>query len=94
MKKLLILSFVLFAISGKSFAYYSYDQIKYEQSIGSHETLDRVMENPKQAEKMYYQHMNEKNDYIRGKKDIRTQTVKFIPDGKGGYSPGEIIPTN
>ena len=32
--------------------------------------------------------------YIRGKKDIRAQTVKFIPDGKGGYSPGEIIPTN
>lgn len=65
MKKLLILSFVLFSISGKSFAYYSYEQIKYEQSIGSHETLDRVMENPKQAEKMYYQHMNEKNNYNR-----------------------------
>lgn len=65
MKRLLILSFVLFAISGKGFAYYSYEQIKYEQSKGSHATLDRVMENPKQAEKMYYQHMNEKNNYNR-----------------------------
>lgn len=54
MKRLLILSFVLFAISGKSFAYYSYEQIKYEQSKGSHATLDRVVESPKQAEKMYY----------------------------------------
>ena len=65
MKRLLILSFVLFAISGKGFAYYSYEQIKYEQSKGSRATLDRVMENPKQAEKMYYQHMNEKNNYNR-----------------------------
>ena len=65
MKKLLILSFVLFAISGKSFAYYSYEQIKYEQSKGSHSTFDRVMESPKQAEKMYYQNMNEKNNYNR-----------------------------
>lgn len=46
MKKLLILSFVLLAISGKSFAYYSYEQIKYEQSKGSHATFDRVMESP------------------------------------------------
>lgn len=65
MKKLLILSFALLAISGKSFAYYSYEQIKYEQSKGSHSTFDRVMESPKQAEKMYYQNMNEKNNYNR-----------------------------
>ena len=74
MKRLLILSFVMFAISGKSFAYYFYEQIKYEQSIGSHETLDRVMENPKQAEKMYYQHLNEKNNYNRDSSDYSEPT--------------------
>ena len=26
--------------------------------------------------------------YIRGNKDIRTRTVRFIPDGKGNYAPG------
>mgnify|MGYP001029436260 CR=1 FL=1 len=26
--------------------------------------------------------------YIRGNKDIRTSTVRFIPDGKGNYAPG------
>ena len=63
MKKIILLFAAVIIFSGQSYAYYSNEQIKYEQSIGSHETLDRVMENPKQAEKMYYQHINEKNNY-------------------------------
>ena len=74
MKRLLILSIVMFAITGKCFAYYSYEQIKYEQSVGSHETLDRVMENPKQSEKMYYQNVNEKNNYHRDSYDYSRPT--------------------
>ena len=74
MKNLLILLFIIAFSSSQCYAYYSYEQIKYEQSIGSHETLDKVMENPKQAEKMYYQHMNEKNNYNRDSYDYSRPT--------------------
>ena len=74
MKKIILLFAAVIIFSRQSYAYYSYEQIKYEQSIGSHETLDRVMENPKQAEKMYYQHMNEKNNYNRDSYDYSRPT--------------------
>lgn len=87
MKRLLIICLVVFAISGKSYAYYSYEQIKYEQSIGSYETLDKVMENPKQSEKMYYQHMNETNNYNRDSYDYSRPTyTKERPLYKFGNS--------
>lgn len=51
MKKLFVLICVLTAITGKSFAYYTVEQIKYEQSLGKTDTLNRAMENPQQFEK-------------------------------------------
>ena len=86
MKKLLILSFIMFAISGKSFAYYSYEQIKYEQSIGSHETLDKVMQNPVQAEKMFYQYTQEHNKYEHQNDYIKPTYVQEKPLYKFGNS--------
>ena len=44
MKKLFVLICVLTAITGKSFAYYTVEQIKYEQSLGKTDTLNRAME--------------------------------------------------
>ena len=61
MKKLFVLICVLTAITGKSFAYYTVEQIKYEQSLGKTDTLNRAMENPKQFEKMYSDYYNEQN---------------------------------
>ncbi len=29
--------------------------------------------------------------YVKGEKDIRTRTVRFVPNGKGNYSPGNEI---
>ena len=45
MKKLFVLICILTAITGKSFAYYTVEQIKYEQSLGKTDTLNRAMEN-------------------------------------------------
>ena len=61
MKKLFVLICVLTAITGKSFAYYTVEQIKYEQSLGKTDTLNRVMENPQQFEKMYSDYYNKQN---------------------------------
>ena len=65
MKKLFVLICVLTAITGKSFAYYTVEQIKYEQSLGKTDTLNRAMENPQQFEKMYsdnYYKQNHENN--------------------------------
>ena len=43
MKKLFVLICVLTAITGKSFAYYTVQKIKYEQSLGKTDTLNRAM---------------------------------------------------
>ncbi len=51
MKKLFILCCILTAVTGKCFAYYTVEQIKYEQSLGKTDTLNQAMENPKQFEK-------------------------------------------
>ena len=61
MKKLFILFCILTAITGKCFAYYTVEQIKYEQSLGKTDTLNRAMENPKQFEKMYSDYYNKQN---------------------------------
>lgn len=61
MKKLFILFCILTAITGKYFAYYTVEQIKYEQSLGKTDTLNRAMENPKQFEKMYSDYYNKQN---------------------------------
>lgn len=61
MKKLFVLICVLTAITGKSFAYYTVEQIKYEQSLGKTDTLNRAMENPLQFEKMYSDYYNKQN---------------------------------
>ena len=88
MKKIILLFAAVIIFSGQSYAYYSNEQIKYEQSIGSHETLDRVMENPKQAEKMYYQHINEKNNYNRDSYEYSRPTyTEERPLYKFGNSP-------
>lgn len=61
MKKFFVLFCILITITGKCFAYYTVEQIKYEQSLGKIETLDRAMENPKQFEKMYSDYYNKQN---------------------------------
>ena len=61
MKKIFILFCLLTAIAGKCFAYYTVEQIKYEQSLGKTDTLNRAMENPKQFEKMYSDYYNKQN---------------------------------
>ncbi len=61
MKKLFILFCILTAITGKCFAYYTVEQIKYEQSVGKTDTLNRAMENPRQFEKMYSDYYNKQN---------------------------------
>lgn len=61
MKKLFILCCILTAVTGKCFAYYTVEQIKYEQSLGKTDTLNRAMENPKQFEKMYSDYYNKQN---------------------------------
>ncbi len=61
MKKLFILFYILTASTGKCFAYYTVEQIKYEQSLGKTDTLNRAMENPKQFEKMYSDYYNKQN---------------------------------
>ena len=61
MKKLFILFCILTAITGKCFAYYTVEQIKYEQSLGKTDTLNRAMENPKQFKKMYSDYYNKQN---------------------------------
>lgn len=61
MKKLFVLICVLTAITGKSFAYYTVEQIKYEQSLGKTDTLNRAMENSQQFEKMYSDYYNKQN---------------------------------
>lgn len=61
MKKLFVLICILAAITGKSFAYYTVEQIKYEQSLGKTDTLNRAMENPQQFEKMYSDYYNKQN---------------------------------
>lgn len=61
MKKLFVLICVLTAITGKSFAYYTVEQIKYEQSLGKTDTLNQAIENPQQFEKMYSDYYNKQN---------------------------------
>lgn len=61
MKNLLILLFVVALSSSQCFAYYTVEQIKYEQSLGKTDTLNRAMENPKQFEKMYSDYYNKQN---------------------------------
>lgn len=58
MRKLFILLCVLSTIATPSFAYYTVEQIKYEQSLGKTDTLNRSMENPRQFEKMYSDYYN------------------------------------
>lgn len=73
MKKLFILFCILTAITGKCFAYYTVEQIKYEQSLGKTDTLNRAMENPKQFEKMYSDYYNKQNYENNYKQPIYTQ---------------------
>ena len=47
MKKLFILFCILTAVTGKCFAYYTVEQIKYEQSLGKYDTQNKAMENPR-----------------------------------------------
>lgn len=58
MKKLLILACVLVIIIGQSFAYYTVEQIRYEQSLGKTDTQRRAIENPQLHERMYQDYYN------------------------------------
>ena len=80
MKKLFILFYILTAITGKCFAYYTVEQIKYEQSLGKTDTLNRAMENPKQFEKMYSDYYNkqyQENNYKEPKQTQEKPLYKF-----------------
>lgn len=86
MKKLFIFFCILTAITGKCFAYYTVEQIKYEQSLGKTDTLNRAMENPKQFEKMYSDYYNEQN-YENNQNDYnRPDYTKERPLHKFGNS--------
>lgn len=61
MKKLFILVFILIVATGQSFAYYTVEQIKYEQSLGKTDTQRSAMENPQLYEKMYQDYYNKQN---------------------------------
>ena len=61
MKKLFILVSILIVATGQSFAYYTVEQIKYEQSLGKTDTQRRAMENPQLYEKMYQDYYNKQN---------------------------------
>lgn len=64
MKKFFIFALtiaVLTAIAQETFAYYTIEQIKYEQSLGKNDTLNRTMESSKQLEKMYSDYYNKQN---------------------------------
>ncbi len=61
MKKLFILFCILTAVTGKCFAYYTVEQIKYEQSLGKYDTQNKAMENPRAYERMYNDYYNKQN---------------------------------
>lgn len=61
MKKLFILVSILMATTCQSFAYYTIEQIKYEQSLGKTDTQRSAMENPQLYEKMYQDYYNKQN---------------------------------
>ena len=86
MKKIFILFCILTAITGECFAYYTVEQIKYEQSLGKTDTLNRAMENPKQFEKMYSDYYNKQN-YENNQNDYnRPDFVQERPLHKFGNS--------
>lgn len=86
MKKLFVLICVLTAITGKSFAYYTVEQIKYEQSLGKTDTLNRAMENPQQFEKMYSDYCNKQNYENNQNKYNRPNYTEERPLHKFGNS--------
>lgn len=85
MKKLFILFCILTAITEKCFAYYTVEQIKYGQSLGKNDTLNRAIENPKQFEKMYRDYYNKQN-YKDKNNYSNTGYTREIPLHKFGSS--------
>lgn len=51
----------LTSIMQEAFAYYTVEQIKYEQSLGRNDTQRRAMENPQAYERMYQDYYNKQN---------------------------------
>lgn len=74
MKKLLILACVLIITTGQSFAYYTVEQIKYEQSLGRSDTQRRAMENPQAYARMYQDYYNKQNYQNKGEYSNSTYT--------------------
>lgn len=80
MRKLFVLLCILIAIATPSSAYYTVEQIKYEQSLGKTDTLNRAMENPRQFEKMYndyYAKRYQENDYKQPTQTQEKPLYKF-----------------
>ncbi len=73
MKKLFILFFILIAVTGKCFAYYTVEQIKYEQGLGRYDTQNKAMENPRAYERMYNDYYNKQNYENNYKQPTYTQ---------------------
>lgn len=86
MKKLFILFGLLITVSGKCFAYYTVEQIKYEQSLGKTDTLNSAMENPRLFEKMYDDYYNKQNYDSKTNSNNRPSYTREKPLQKFGNS--------
>ena len=53
------------AISQEVFAYYTVEQIKYEQSLGKYDTQNKAMENPRAYQQMYQDYYDKQRDNNR-----------------------------
>ena len=64
MKKFFVFALTITALTSitqEAFAYYTVEQIKYEQSLGRNDTQRRAMENPQAYERMYQDYYNKQN---------------------------------
>lgn len=52
----------LISITQKAFAYYTVEQIKYEQSLGVYDTQNKAMQNPRAYQKMYQDYYDKQRD--------------------------------
>ena len=55
----------LISITQKAFAYYTVEQIKYEQSLGKYDTQNKAMENPRAYQQMYQNYYDKQRDNNR-----------------------------
>lgn len=53
------------AVSQEAFAYYTVEQIKYEQSLGKYDTQNKAMENPRAYQQMHQNYYDKQRDNNR-----------------------------